>query len=49
MPATCVPLYLPHGNTGLSKHSHPLFLHFCLLNQNLARVRMGGGGASCGQ
>ena len=32
------------GNTGLSKHAGPVFLHFCSLNQNLARVRTGGGG-----
>ena len=41
--ATCVPWYVPRGNTGLSQHGDPVFPHFCPLNQNLARVRMGGG------
>ena len=39
MPATCVPCYVLCGQTGLSKHGHPVFLHFCPLNQNLACVR----------
>ena len=33
----------PCPNTVLSKHGDPMFLHFCPLNQNLARVRTGGG------
>ena len=40
MSATRVPWYVPHGNTGLSKHG--VFPHFCPLHQNLARVRTGG-------
>ena len=43
MSATCVPWYVPHGNTGLSKHGDPVFPHFCPLNQNLVRVRTRGG------
>ena len=39
MPATCVPCYVLCGQAGLSKHGHPVFLHFCPLNQNLACVR----------
>ena len=42
--ATCVPWYVPRSNTGLSKHSDPVFPHFCPLNQNLARVMTRGGG-----
>ena len=34
----------PCPDTGLSKHSDPMFLHFCPLNQNLACVGMGGVG-----
>ena len=44
MSATCVPWYMPCGNTRLSKHSDPVFPHFCPLNQNLAPVRTMGGG-----
>ena len=44
MPATCVPW--SNTNTGLSKHDGPVFLHFCILNRNLACVRTGGGWVS---
>ena len=46
MSATRVPWYVLRGNTGVSKHGHPVFPHFCPLNQNLARVSksVGGGG-----
>ena len=27
--ATCVPWCLLRGNTGLSRHGDPVFLHFC--------------------
>ena len=43
MSATCVPWYVQRGNTGLSKHSDPVFLHFSPLNQGLAHVGTGGG------
>ena len=33
------------GNTGLSKHSDPVFPQFCSLNQSLAHV--GGGVVQC--
>ena len=46
MCATCVPRYVPCGDTGLSQHGDPVFLHFCPLNQNLIHVRTGGGGGS---
>ena len=46
MPATCVPQYLAHANTGLSKHGDPVFPHFWSWNQNLARVCTGGGGGT---
>ena len=42
MSAICVPWHVPRGNTGLSKHGDPVFLQFCPLSQNLARVRNGG-------
>ena len=43
--AMCVPWYVPHGNTGLSKHGNPVFPHFCPVNQNLSPCsdRRGGG------
>ena len=40
--ATCVPWYVPRGNTGLSKLGDPVLPHCCLLNQSLARVRTWG-------
>ena len=45
MSATCVPWYVPRGNTGLSKHGKPVFPRLCPVNQNLACVRTRGGGA----
>ena len=42
MSATCILWCVLHGNTGLSKHCDPLFLHLCSKNQNLARVRTRG-------
>ena len=44
MAATCVPRYVPHSSTGLSKHGDRVFPHFCPLNQNVAHVRTRGGG-----
>ena len=41
---TCVPWYVPRGNTGLPKLGNPASPHFCPLNQNLARVGTKGGG-----
>ena len=42
MSATCIPWHVPCSDKGLSEHG--VFLHFCPLNQNLARVRTRGGG-----
>ena len=44
MSATCVPWYVPRGNTGLSTHDDPVFPHFCPWDQSLVRVKEGGGG-----
>ena len=44
MSATFVQWHVLHDNMVLSKHSGPVFLLFCPLNQNLARVRTRGGG-----
>ena len=38
--AACVPWYVLRSNTGLPTHGNP---YFCPPNQNLARVRPGGG------
>ena len=44
MSAAWVPWYVPHGDTGLSKHGGlPLF---CPLNQTLARVKTRGAGGT---
>ena len=42
MSITCVLWCVPCSNMGLSKHGDPVFLHFCPLNQNLARVQTSG-------
>ena len=47
--ATCVLWYMLPGNMGLSKYGDPVFPHFCPLNQNLARLRTGGGGGLQGR